>query len=80
MYKRIEADVELVCSNNENIEECKADLGRLLNCRSYQVCEPNLNQYRPCTEYIRTIIEGAEQHNLPCGYVSKIKMIVDELN
>ncbi|RLG57650.1 MAG: hypothetical protein DRN95_05345 [Candidatus Hydrothermarchaeota archaeon] len=37
-----------------------------------------MGKYKPSEEYLKIIIEGAKEHNLPSKYIDKILEIVEE--
>jgi len=54
-----------------------AQSGDTINCRCYQVAQPNLNGFAPSPAYLRTIVRGARAVGLPNDYIAKLEAIDD---
>lgn len=51
--------------------------GRKLECRSYQVNAPLVDDRRPSLVYKNVILKGAMEHHLPETYIQQLRQIQD---
>jgi len=51
--------------------------GKVMNCRSFHLRNPELRDGPPSPQYLRTVLLGAKENHLPEEYVQRLMQVKD---
>jgi len=51
--------------------------GKVMNCRSFNLRNPELRDGPPSPQYLRTVLLGAKENHLPEEYVQRLMQVKD---